>query len=758
MLLAGDPVAEWRFDSSAGTTLVDSIGTSTGTITGSSVYNATATALVNAMPVWTAANPAQWGTGTRNGALRLFSDTDGAAVNSAVAPEVRSVSLWFKADTTNPTRYNSSTPNGGSTDGTPVAMPLFETGDSSAGLSIYIYSSRLYVGAWNSSVSGWSNGTFLFTGANDIAAGRWHHVVVTLNPTATLQANGLRGYLDGVEFAAGSGATIGGPAAIGLGRVDGTTRFLLGTGGNSVGNNNSPSANNHRGFAGYLDEARVYDETLTAADAVEIRDDTAPTAAEEAWLIRDSGRAATMGRFRFEGQLASEHFVFKWGSGLPAAMNPVTTYIQQNLNRLEMSWDILVEQSGMDPPPARNGVNYKINAYILETGLWFVDSGGGTFAGAFAGPDPTGFSALYTSPWALAQFQSPRSLPSASWGQVANTTTTPHEFTHVLQIEGGGFANSPYSGPFFEAHANFGASLVDDFDTGNFRAEITARNSINGRYGERQHRYSLATDFRYQAHLFLNYLTDHPSYGPQFVNSGLWSDVDAQGANKDPWEVLRNNFASDAEFASVYAEFVARTVTYKQFYGGELLSGLPAIPSHDTTERLHRSYLEPVGSSPGWFQVAEQDTPEQYGANIIPLTMIGKVGGQPHSVTVNLDGYMQPGQSEGIYATLVAASGSGASTQEWLSPTWQGGQQAWEVPGAATHLYLTVTAIPSVHRNYIWSHPFHGAGVGQEIERFPYRVSMTGAVPVRSETPTDTPNPGGGAIRHINPDRSLAGR
>jgi hypothetical protein len=753
-LLAGDPVAEWRFDESVGTVLVDSIGSSTGTITGSSVYNATGTALVNVMPAWTAANPTQWGTGTRGGALRTFSDTDGAIVAAAVAPEVRSVTLWFKADTTNPTRYVSNSGNGGNTTSSSVTMPLFESGDSSAGMNIYIYNNRLYVGAWNSAVAGWSGGTFLFTGANAIVAGRWHHVTITIDPTAALASGGLRGYLDGLQFGAGNGATIGGPAAIGIGRVDGTTRFLLGTSGSSVVNNDTPVSNNSRGFAGYIDEARVYAETLTAADVVAIRDATAPTVPEESWLIRDSGRAATIGRFRFAGQLASEHFVFKWGTGLPASMNPVTTYIQQNLNRLEMSWDIIVDQAGMAAPPARNGVTYKINAYILDTGLWFVDANGGTFSGAFAGGDPTGFAALYVSPWALAQSQNPRSINVAPWGAVANTTVTPHEFTHVLQSESQGFANSNFSGPFWEAHANYGASLVDDYDP---QGEVTARNSINGRYGERQHRYSLATDFRYQAHLFLNYLSTLPEYGLAFTTSGLWKDVDAQGNNKDPWQVLRNNFASYADFARVYSDYAARTVTYKALYGGALLTGSPAIPAHNTTSRLFRTYLEPVASSPGWYQVSEQDTPEQYGVNIVPLTMLGKAAGQPLSVTVNLDGYTNPGQANGIYATLVAVSGSGATTQESFSPTWQNGELTWEVPATATHLYLTVSAIPSIHRNYIWSHPFHGTGVGQKLERFPYRVSMTGAVPARSETPVDRPSPGGSAVRHINPDGSTGG-
>src|SRR5262249_14213522 len=160
-----------------------SVGTANGMITGSSVYNSTATALVNVMPVWTASNPTQWGSGTRNGALRLFSDTDGAIVDVSVAPQVTSISLWFKADTTNPTRYNSSAANGGSTStSVSVAMPLFENGDSSNGFNIYILNNRLYVGAWTGG-GGSGKETFLSTAANAIVAGRWYQVAVTNDPT-----------------------------------------------------------------------------------------------------------------------------------------------------------------------------------------------------------------------------------------------------------------------------------------------------------------------------------------------------------------------------------------------------------------------------------------------------------------------------------------------------------------------------------------------------------------------------------------------
>jgi hypothetical protein len=86
-------------------------------------------------------------------------------------------------------------------------MVLFEAGDSTRGVSIYIYNNLLYVGAWNNGVSGWTNGTFAST--NLIRAGRWHQVVLTLSPSLTLQAGGLKGYLDGAEFGSVNGANMG---------------------------------------------------------------------------------------------------------------------------------------------------------------------------------------------------------------------------------------------------------------------------------------------------------------------------------------------------------------------------------------------------------------------------------------------------------------------------------------------------------------------------------------------------------------------
>jgi hypothetical protein len=785
ILMAGNLVAQWRFDEVSGTVLTDSVGTSSGTVTGSSVWNSRATAMLAKLPIWTNATgmTQQWGAGVHSGALRTFSDTDGATVAAAVAPALSSISFWFKPDDTDLREYRPYAIEGGSTEddienGVRVAVPLFEMGDSTNGLVVYLYNTRLYVGAWANG-GGAGNETFFFTGTNAVIAGRWHMVTVTLDPAGG--AAGIKGYVmgpgqlaaDPTPFGQGTYRAVTSPADIGIGRANGSSRFLLGTSGTSVVSlddvapapPNPAIIANHRGMPGYMDEMRVYDGTLTASEIRTIHDVTRP-AAEEEYLRRDSGQTAKIGRFRFAGQLASEHFLIKWGNDPLPSINGQTPapnavqQVQNNLNRLEMSWDILVDQAGMLPPRIRNGVRYKVNVYVLTTGLWFVDSGGDTFGGYSAGGDPQGFSAIYMDDGGFGGGTS--TLPD--YGTVTNSVTLPHEFMHVLQIESQAYNNSNYGDPFFETHANLGQSLVAaQTPANNFLTDVDA---IRGKYGRRRYRYALSTDGRYQGFPFLvwlytNYANDLPfDYA---VTRGLWDPTRAAANNRDPWQVMRNGFASYADFAATYARFVASTVTYKEQYEGELptFSNMPKYNWTRTTtsaDRYFRTYLEAVPTSPGWYQVPEAQTLEQYGANIIPLKMIGKQAGQTLDVTVNLDGYVVPGQTSGVYANLVAVWGPTTNPSEAFSPTFQNGQLTWTVPADATELFLTVSAIPSTHRNYVWSHPYYPVGsITQKLEHFPYRVSLVNAVPTRNEAEADRAAPSGSAVRHTNPDGTTGG-
>ena len=75
---------------------------------------------------------------------------------------------------------------------------LYEEGGTSNGFSVYIHEGQLYVGAWSESTS-WS-GTFLNTSL-DASDSDWQHVSLVLDAGA----GSLKGYLDGAEFASGTG-------------------------------------------------------------------------------------------------------------------------------------------------------------------------------------------------------------------------------------------------------------------------------------------------------------------------------------------------------------------------------------------------------------------------------------------------------------------------------------------------------------------------------------------------------------------------
>lgn len=151
----------------------------------------------------------------------------------------RSVSLWFNAD---------------NIDIDTRRQVLYEEGAGTRGLSIYLDDGRLYAGGWNRVVgeSDW-DGTWFST--DRIANGGWHHVVLTLDGGPTLEAGALNAYLDGQRFGSGEGSQLwphGGDITLGNGN---DTRFADGS-----------AASGSQGFAGLIDEARLYNRALSAHD------------------------------------------------------------------------------------------------------------------------------------------------------------------------------------------------------------------------------------------------------------------------------------------------------------------------------------------------------------------------------------------------------------------------------------------------------------------------------------------------------------
>ena len=216
-------MAHWRFDETAGSTANDS------------------------SPHWsevtgTLAGDAAWVTGQADGGLQLDGDGDYVSLPSSLYINdgifhQRTLSGWFRVDdATLNTRK----------------QVIYEQGDATRGLNIYVFDGRLYVGGWNTQESGWS-GTFLST--NAVTSGQWHHVALTLDGSSTVQPGALTAYLDGSAFDSGDGSLLWRHGAATLGRVTSDTLFHDGA---AIGDGHE--------FAGTLDELRVYNRTLSDAE------------------------------------------------------------------------------------------------------------------------------------------------------------------------------------------------------------------------------------------------------------------------------------------------------------------------------------------------------------------------------------------------------------------------------------------------------------------------------------------------------------
>ncbi len=101
----------------------------------------------------------------------------------------RTITFWFKAD--DPLRKTK--------------QALYQEGDQSRGLNIYLEAGKLHVGGWITGPSGLKE-TFLSTELIDTD---WHHVALVQrperNPLTIFPSLGFRGFLDGKELGTGNG-------------------------------------------------------------------------------------------------------------------------------------------------------------------------------------------------------------------------------------------------------------------------------------------------------------------------------------------------------------------------------------------------------------------------------------------------------------------------------------------------------------------------------------------------------------------------
>lgn len=85
----------------------------------------------------------------------------------------------------------------------------------------------------------------------------WHHVAVTVNPTATLGLSDFKFYLDGALLSTNNNLLVTGTLGVGLSISTNTGPLVV---------MNSPDGSSTAGFLGGLDELRVYNSVLTSSD------------------------------------------------------------------------------------------------------------------------------------------------------------------------------------------------------------------------------------------------------------------------------------------------------------------------------------------------------------------------------------------------------------------------------------------------------------------------------------------------------------
>ena len=180
-----------------------------------------------------------WTAGKQGGAIALNGQDRGVTfgnsndINRGQQAQ-RTVSLWFKVDDASKDKK----------------QVIYEEGGSARGLNAYIDDDRLFVGGWNVPETNWG-GSWIST--DKVSSGQWHHAAIVLDGQKTITDNALTAYLDGQKIGQAKGSQLWGHNRASLGSVTDSTRFADGV-----------SGRDGTGFAGAIDEVKIFNDALTA--------------------------------------------------------------------------------------------------------------------------------------------------------------------------------------------------------------------------------------------------------------------------------------------------------------------------------------------------------------------------------------------------------------------------------------------------------------------------------------------------------------
>jgi hypothetical protein len=430
-------------------------------------------------------------------------------------------------------------------------------------------------------------------------------------------------------------------------------------------------------------------------------------------------------------QFETAHFALRWdpnAAWTAQAPLPTMALAQSAGTELEAIWTNHTQAVGFEEPFCQSTTKFKVNIDIDPT---FGLTGGGT------GLNEPG---MWIGPGAL----------SDHWGLA-------HEFTHALQYGLTTLRSSPYTGWFFENHANFMAHTLPEFHSTNVHCSELSVNF--------PHVYLGSTRVRYCEWQFLEYLKDKYCY--QAVDK-IWSAAPPVNTGNfttvDPFSVIATNQGwTQSQLNDFFGEWMVHNVTwdyrdpdgtdqgpgYRSNYGPitDTAGHAPGAPAG--FRRLRLTQLDPLDTPNRRFVTASAWAPQRWGYNAVQL--FPDAGAT--SVTVTFRGVLQTGPANTNFgadnaADLPATIPNAMSDWRWglvavdatgTKPRYSALQRGSDgkltfclLPGDA-ELFLMVMATPTAQQSILWDQMYY------TIYRYPWMVQVDGALP--SGFQANAPNP-----------------
>lgn len=418
----------------------------------------------------------------------------------------------------------------------------------------------------------------------------------------------------------------------------------------------------------------------------------------------------------------SEHFQFIWGKNGADSAQITESFLQENAKNLEACWDVYMNDLAMEPPTQsvnlalRDGNEYKLNLYISGTGLAaFPDDDW-----AYMGYDKQGYAFMFCCVGAM------QNSPNPSW-------VLPHEFGHAVTAHQRGWNENKYVQSWWEAIGNW---FREQFLYSDYYSQWVTDPASGTDYFETYMKNLCFTPIlgrdNYASWAFLQYLTENPDnlegYGSDFIKNLM------QQGQRDEYPYLEIDRLAAADLKETLGHYAKRLATLDL-----KMQERYQARQNELFDRGEYNWgeiytlLEKTGAAENYYTVPTERAPQQFGINIIPLTLsdtsISTVAGSTISVT--LEGLTDVKGAD--WRACIVAQKPDGSTQ--YSDLFRAGETMQMQVGKTDTLYLTVTATPDLDTIQQIGVPWaYGEGEFDENHcpflgktRYPYAVTIEGA-------------------------------